>query len=125
MSTVNSWGPTNELGPYPHFAAPGGDIFSTLPLAQGGFGVLSGTSMAAPYISGVVALYLSSKGASDPITLRNLLSSTASSVNWNDGIATFKDLKAPTAQQGSGLIRADRFMEVTSLVSPGFISLNV
>lgn len=43
-------GPTNELYGQPSLVAPGGSILSTVPLALGGVDILSGTSMAAPYI---------------------------------------------------------------------------
>jgi len=125
MSTLDSWGPTNELGFYPHIAAPGGDIFSTLPLALGGFGVLSGTSMSAPYISGVAALYMSGGNVTDPLQLRGLLSSTAIPVDFNDGVKTFNNLQAPRIQQGAGLIQADKALQATTLVSPSFLTLNV
>lgn len=42
----------------PDLAAPGGDIFSTFPSAKGSYTVMSGTSMAAPYVSGVRPSYL-------------------------------------------------------------------
>jgi subtilisin family serine protease len=125
ITSSSSWGPTNELGPYPHVAAPGGEIFSTLPLVQGGFGVLSGTSMSAPYIAGVAALYTSTKGPVDPLNLRSLMSTTATSVDFNNGVRTFKGLKSPTVQQGAGLIHADNMMRTTTLLSPDFLSLNV
>jgi subtilisin family serine protease len=42
-------------------AAPGEDIYSTVPASEGasGFSTYSGTSMAAPFVSGAAALYLS------------------------------------------------------------------
>ncbi|MCK9372360.1 MAG: S8 family serine peptidase [Sulfuricurvum sp.] len=41
-----------------HLSAPGEDIFSTLPLTKGGYGSMSGTSMATPIVTGSAALTL-------------------------------------------------------------------
>src|ERR1700738_5076279 len=125
MSTQSSWGPTNQNGMYPHFAAPGGNIYSTYPLVFGGYAVLSSDGMATAYVAGVAALYLSAKGKTDPIKLRSLLSTTANPVDWNDGFSTTVGLKAPVAQQGSGLIDAYRMVKATTMIEPGFLELNV
>jgi subtilisin family serine protease len=125
MSRYSSWGPSNELFVDPQVAAPGGNILSTFPLKKGAFAVLSGTSMATPYITGVVALYLSRKGATDPVALRDRLSTTANSLDWNDGTSTLVGLKAPISQQGSGIVNAVKLITATTEISPGTISLNV
>lgn len=63
LSTFSNYGPTSiDMG------APGDSVLSTLPL--NGYGELSGTSMAAPQVSGVAALMLSQDPFLTPAELR-------------------------------------------------------
>jgi len=78
----------------------GGNILSTLPLAQGGYGVESGTSMATPFTSGCVALIKQSEEIdASPAQLTSVLATTAAPVNFNDGTTTYS-YQAPVVQQG-------------------------
>lgn len=54
ISSFSSWGPTPNLDFKPEITAPGGDIWSTL--NDDKYGIMSGTSMAAPHTTGVMAL---------------------------------------------------------------------
>ncbi|AZU64689.1 S8 family serine peptidase [Neobacillus mesonae] len=56
MSDFTSWGVTPNLDFKPEITAPGGNIYSTLNNNQ--YGVMSGTSMAAPHVSGGSAIVL-------------------------------------------------------------------
>jgi subtilisin family serine protease len=125
LSTFTSWGPTNELAIKPNVASPGGIIYSTFPLALGGFVIDQGTSMATPYISGVTALYLSVKGQTSALKMKDLMTITANPIDWNDGFTTTVGVKAPVAQQGGGLVDAFRFLTATTQISPSLIELNV
>ena len=56
MSDFSSWGVAPDLSLEPDITAPGGNIYSTI--NDGKYGLMSGTSMAAPHMSGMVALVL-------------------------------------------------------------------
>ena len=56
MSEFSSWGPAPELTLEPDITAPGGNIYSTT--NNGTYGVMSGTSMAAPNLAGISALVM-------------------------------------------------------------------
>lgn len=62
MTTFSSWGPTDDGRIKPDVCAPGcqvgGDNGITSTIGTGGYGVMCGTSMAAPAVTGVAALLL-------------------------------------------------------------------
>ncbi len=56
ISDFSSWGVPGDLSLKPEITAPGGNIYSTL--TDGQYGMMSGTSMAAPGIAGLSALVM-------------------------------------------------------------------
>ncbi len=65
-------------GPALDIVAPGYNIYSTL---IGGYGRMSGTSMATPHVSGVVALLLNTKPSLTTSEIKTALYNTAKTVN--------------------------------------------
>lgn len=107
MSLFTTWNPTNENDIKPVVSAPGGNILSTYLSSQGGYAILSGTSMATPFIAGVVALYLQAKGKGvSPLVINAALTATAKPLNLNDGTTTHYPFLTSVAQQGGGLVNA-------------------
>lgn len=54
LAWFSNWGVTTV-----DIAAPGQDILSTLPVSMGSYGLMSGTSMATPHVTGAAALIMS------------------------------------------------------------------
>ncbi|KAH8892794.1 subtilisin-like protein, partial [Thozetella sp. PMI_491] len=124
INDFSSWGPTTDARMKPEISAPGGDIFSTY--LDGGWTVLSGTSMATPYIAGVAALFFESRGGKAGLgadaarIAHETIISSASPVLHSDGTNN----TAPMAQQGAGMVNALKVVSYTTSVSPGNINFN-
>ncbi len=107
MSDFSSWGVTPDLLLEPDITAPGGNIYSTV--NNGEYAVLSGTSMAAPNLSGITALVMQYVRANYDIEdgqfrtlVQNLLMSTSVPVIYD----AESGLCYSPRQQGSGLANA-------------------
>ncbi|KAF2279229.1 subtilisin-like protein [Westerdykella ornata] len=123
ISEFSTWGPGNRMESTTHFAAPGSFIFSTYPLDQGGYAVLSGTSMATPLAAAIYALVGQVRGTLDPNTIKSVIASTSKpNVFWAGGQAY--PYLAPTAQQGAGLIQAYDAAYTTTVLTVPEISFN-
>jgi subtilisin family serine protease len=109
-----TWGPTNELLLKPDIGAPGYDVISTY--IDQGYELMSGTSMAAPYVAGVAALYIgqyggrSIHGADFAKTLSQRIMASGKTVAWSAAL-TFLNHTAPPFQVGTGLIDAVKVLE--------------
>ena len=76
LSTFSSKGPGDYRWLKPDFVAPGENVRSAISIGDNTYAVLSGTSMAAPHVSGTIALLLSVDPDLGPLQLYNALRST-------------------------------------------------
>ena len=126
-SDFSSYGPGSLLQLKPEAAGIGGNVFSALPLSKGKYGVLSGTSMSSPYISGVAALYIGKYGKTDPFTMKRLLMNNGEISDDGErsanGKTKNKDGVYSTIKQGAGLVNATKVMDNTVSANPPKLEL--
>ena len=123
MSVFTEWNPTNEAYIKPEISAPGGNILSTVPRNMGAYDVLSGTSMATPFVAGVIGLMLESRSDLKADAIRAILANAGTPVNFNDGTTTY-DFLAPVVQQGGGLINAYEAVHTSTVVDVANLAFN-
>lgn len=93
-------------GSHVRIIAPGVDIVSTIPRTMGSYGSKSGTSMATPIVSGVVAQMLSARPSLKPADVARILYETgkptrgfneARRIDFAAALKAVADLEAPAA----------------------------
>ncbi|RPB04488.1 subtilisin-like protein [Choiromyces venosus 120613-1] len=130
MSPFTSWGPSFEAQIKSEIGAPGGYIYSTIPLKQGSYAVFSGTSMAPPYIAGIATLYMGKFGSRQKLgyagvlELKTRMMASGTLVNWNDDTKTDPKRLAPVPQQDAGYVNALKVLTYKTTLSPGKLELN-
>ena len=121
ISSFSSYGVSPNLDVKPDISAPGGFIYSTLPLELGGYGVNSGTSMSSPHTAGGVALLLEAHPNMPSQAVGRILQNSADPKLWsgNPGLG-FLDL---VHRQGAGTLDIPGAVLATTRIEPGKLSL--
>jgi minor extracellular serine protease Vpr len=121
ISAFSSIGMAADLTLKPDIGAPGGAIYSTVPIELGTHGNNSGTSMASPHVAGAVALLLEAKPDIRRDAVRTRLQNSADPKNWsgNPGLG-FLDY---AHRQGAGLVDIDDAILATVDVTPGKLAM--
>ena len=121
LSTSSSHGVSPTLSLKPDIGAPGNFIRSTYPLELGGYGNLSGTSMASPHVAGAAALLLEARPGTTPEEVRSIFQNYAEPRPWNGNPGLgFLEM---THRQGAGMLQIVDSVQGTVHVVPGKLSL--
>lgn len=117
VSKFSSWGPTPDLRIKPEISAPGGHIYSSI--EDNKYKDMSGTSMAAPQVTGATAIlkqYIKAKNIQTDNSsefIKLLLMNTATPLK-DEGI--FEDIPYFVRQQGSGALNIENALKTTVVV---------
>lgn len=121
ISSFSSFGLSPDLTAKPDVGAPGGFITSTYPLEQGGYAVLSGTSMSSPHTAGAVAMLLEKNHAIAAGDMRSVLQNSAEPKRYSLSFpANYLD---NVHRQGAGMIDVAKSATATTLITPSKLTL--
>ncbi len=120
ISSFSSYGLAPDLSLKPDIGAPGGNIYSTYPLEEGGYAVLGGTSMASPHVAGAVALLLQAQPKLKAKDVRGILQNSADPKDWwgYPGIGLLDNVH----RQGAGMLDIDDAIKATTVITPSKIA---
>jgi subtilisin family serine protease len=120
ISSFSSYGLAPDLSLKPDIGAPGGNIYSTYPLEEGGYAVLGGTSMASPHVAGAAALLLEAKPHTKARDVRGILQNSADPKNWwgNPALGFLDNVH----RQGAGMVDIDDAIKATTVITPSKIA---
>lgn len=121
ISSFSSYGLAPDLSLKPDIGAPGGQIYSTYPLALGGYATLSGTSMSSPHVAGAVALFLEAQPQTPAQAVRGILQNNAVPKDWwgYPGVGYIDNVH----RQGAGMLAIDEAILATTRIEPGKLAL--
>ncbi|WAA12133.1 S8 family serine peptidase [Fervidibacillus halotolerans] len=115
MSDFTSWGLTPNLEFKPEITAPGGNIYSTLNDDQ--YGMMSGTSMAAPHVSGGSALVMEKVKEDFGLTGSALVEMTKQLLMNTAKPVEFDGAHVSPRRQGAGLMQLHAALSTPAIVT--------